>query len=421
MKLNIYQPQKWISFSYLLLISLIVIAFACKKEDDDTVGPPIVEEPIELAAVSGIQVEDTGDAGNGGDLEISFSNVSDESDVAEYRIIVLKSSKADAFTLANAEQLAAANYTAITPAGGPIVTALETSARDTDGDLIVNDVPYKVLVLTYGNQNQDIINALSSPSPEITLTGPPPNPTTVDITYIANDGVMIDDGEHKVIIDGIVPFGNLGGWIRPSSTALQNVLNAQAPYDNIDVIMITHAHGDHYGIQAVQTYLANNPTTKIVAPAQVLNGLSINAQQQVLLTPPQFSSERQTINGVDIEVLHLKHFNQFGNIFCNNTTNYGYLVRMGGLEIVHMGDVDIPKAQLGDFDLLDQGIDVALIPTFGTLVTTAQRDSLMTHMCPANIIALHLQSGNIPGIKLQVAANYPEAVVFDSPFQVQSY
>jgi len=84
----------------------------------------------------------------------------------------------------------------------------------------------------------------------------------VTITYLQNDGVLISDGTYNVLIDAI--FNPLTGWINLDPVENSKLTNAQAPYDDVDLVLITHNHGDHYGTSNVNTHMNNNPNGKVI-------------------------------------------------------------------------------------------------------------------------------------------------------------
>ncbi|GIP09385.1 MAG: copper amine oxidase N-terminal domain-containing protein [Paenibacillus macerans] len=124
---------------------------------------------VTIGAVSNLTVSDVGNNGNGSDLRVEFTRASDESYVDHYRIMVVKSSKAGSFTLSNANNVSSNNYTLVNKGGNTLTKVLDSNARDVDGDLIKEDVSYKVFVLTAGGGNYSGTNALSAASGEITL------------------------------------------------------------------------------------------------------------------------------------------------------------------------------------------------------------------------------------------------------------
>ncbi|WP_019637265.1 copper amine oxidase N-terminal domain-containing protein [Paenibacillus fonticola] len=115
------------------------------------------------------QVEDYSDYGDGRDLRINFTRLSDESRISGYRIFVVKNSDYGSFNLARANNVSSANYTEWSKSGYNFSQTLPSGARDVDGDLIRNGVSYRVFVMAVGSGNYAGSNALSSPSYSITL------------------------------------------------------------------------------------------------------------------------------------------------------------------------------------------------------------------------------------------------------------
>ena len=62
---------------------------------------------------------------------------------------------------------------------------------------------------------------------------------SVVITNIINAGFMISSGYTNVLIDAIIDM--------PISDLVDQALEAaQSPFDEIDLVMVTHVHGDHF-------------------------------------------------------------------------------------------------------------------------------------------------------------------------------
>jgi L-ascorbate metabolism protein UlaG (beta-lactamase superfamily) len=236
----------------------------------------------------------------------------------------------------------------------------------------------------------------------------------VTITYLQNDGVLISDGTDKVLIDAI--FNQASGWINLSATEASKLTNAQAPYDDVDLVLITHNHADHYSPSAVTTHLNNNATAKLIAPPPV--AANFPASRIVSTSPARGQSDTLIVNGIEVEVLHLRHFDAFGNDF-STVQNFGFLVKISGTNILHLGDVDMTVANFQNFGLAERGIDVVLIPTFNTPahLTTSHRDALNSQIQPDHIVALHFLSGSIASIRQQVENLYPGAAIFTTPLE----
>ena len=87
--------------------------------------------------------------------------------------------------------------------------------------------------------------------------------------FIANEGVMVAAGKTKILFDPL--FHNAYGQYRlPSEEMRAAMMAGSPPFDNVDVVFISHAHSDHFDAQDINTYLATHQTAALVAPAQAV-------------------------------------------------------------------------------------------------------------------------------------------------------
>ncbi len=403
---------------FLSLLALVLLIQNCKKDDDGSPGP-VANPPVSLAKITDLAVMDIGEAGNGSDLQVSFAKVADETNVSEYRIFVVNSAESADFDLERAEEVPQDNFQAVAKTGNNIFVTLTENLKTTSGVFIGNDIPYKIFVLTASEDTTRFLNVLSAASDEITLTTVSVE-DKVKVTYIANDGVMIEFEDKKVVIDAINRASNLGGWVSPSNAALMAVENGDPPYDDIDIIMITHNHGDHYSTTAVQNYLSDHPNTKLIIPSVMEPSFSSFQSQIADFSVNKFERINIVENDISIDVLHVEHFDQFGNDF-SGVESFAYIVNLDGKKFLHAGDIDYLDSQLDSFNLLQDSVTVAFIPTFGDLVSLPNRNALINNVNPENIVCLHFLTSTLSTTLNQVNFVYPNADVFTTPFQTREY
>ena len=243
----------------------------------------------------------------------------------------------------------------------------------------------------------------------------------VKVTFIANEGVMIEFEDQKVMIDGINVFGNLGGWVSPTNAQLLAIENGEPPYDDIDVIMVTHNHGDHYANSAIQNYLTDHPNTKLIVPTTVAPNFSGFTSQLVDFDVNKFERISLIVNSISVDVLEIEHFDQFGFDF-SGEESLAYIVTMNGKKIFHTGDIDYVDSQLDVFNLIADDITAVVIPTFGDLVNPANRDALINNVAPGQIICSHFNVSMMSTTLQQIENVYPsDVVIFNEPFMVLEY
>ena len=109
-------------------------------------------------------------------------------------------------------------------------------------------------------------------------------------TYLANEGVMISAGDVKVLFD---PFfhNDYGTYQLVPDKIINAIMSNTAPYNDISVVFVSHAHGDHFAEQDMLTYMFKHPAVQLVAPAQAI------AEMQKLA---QFDNIKDRITGIDL-------------------------------------------------------------------------------------------------------------------------
>jgi Predicted Zn-dependent hydrolases of the beta-lactamase fold len=68
--------------------------------------------------------------------------------------------------------------------------------------------------------------------------------TDLQVTYIANEGYMLKTKHHKILIDALFTDG-YAYFATPSKESLDKIMNAEAPFDSVNLCFLTHYHKDH--------------------------------------------------------------------------------------------------------------------------------------------------------------------------------
>ena len=118
--------------------------------------------------VKNLEAQITGWSGNASDITIEFSRAFNEETVTEYRIFIVKSESAEDFDLESANTNSF--YTIVIPDGSAIYSINpEENSKDTDGDDVLEDVAYKIVVLSIADGTIANYNSLSCVSNEIVI------------------------------------------------------------------------------------------------------------------------------------------------------------------------------------------------------------------------------------------------------------
>jgi L-ascorbate metabolism protein UlaG (beta-lactamase superfamily) len=194
------------------------------------------------------------------------------------------------------------------------------------------------------------------------------------VTYIANEGFLIETSAHKVLIDAL--FGDIkGNWCDQPNDSISNLMiKGLSPFDNIDAVLVTHYHSDHFNERMVTDFLINNPKAVLICPNQVDDLLKRNTDySKVSKRINSFKSENLLdttieIDNISFKVMRFDHGKYFikdsisgkTNNIHEEVQNLGYLIEMEGFTILHTGDCFTgSKAQFTEYQLYDKQIDIA--------------------------------------------------------------
>ncbi|MBE0675226.1 MAG: MBL fold metallo-hydrolase, partial [Bacteroidales bacterium] len=64
-------------------------------------------------------------------------------------------------------------------------------------------------------------------------------PNRAEVTYIGNAGFMINIGDKKILVDAL--FKGFAGDYEIPQEVQDKLTLAQAPFDDVDLILVTHA------------------------------------------------------------------------------------------------------------------------------------------------------------------------------------
>ncbi|MDH3902650.1 MAG: MBL fold metallo-hydrolase [Xanthomonadales bacterium] len=97
--------------------------------------------------------------------------------------------------------------------------------------------------------------------------------TTVSrVQYLANEGLMVVQGDTKVLFDPL--FRNSYGQYQLLPKEMEEALySGQPPFDGIDAVFISHYHGDHFSPADILRLLQEQPGIHLYAPVQAVDGL----------------------------------------------------------------------------------------------------------------------------------------------------
>lgn len=198
------------------------------------------------------------------------------------------------------------------------------------------------------------------------------------ITAILNAGVEADlgagEGRVKFLFDPL--YDNHFGSLAEMDDALaEAIISGAAPYDRVDAVFVSHAHGDHFSAQYLNQMMAAQPGLTVIAPKQAADAMRTHALWQegfaARLTAVELENgapaQRLSIAGAEVEAIRTPHAGWPERH--SQTHNLTYRISVddpatGTRRVMHMGDADPDPAHFAPYEsfFAEARSGVAIVP-----------------------------------------------------------
>ena len=245
------------------------------------------------------------------------------------------------------------------------------------------------------------------------------------VTYVANEGFLLEQGGRKVLVDAL--FDGADDNLAPSPELLEQMTAGRAPFAGVDLLLVTHPHGDHFNPRLVAAHLRASPRTRLIAHTQTVDQLrkepafeQIAAQIHEARLDPG-GRERVTVNGIPVDVLCLPHgpYYRDGRNVHEQVRNLAFFVDLGGTRFLHMGDavIDDSSPQLSAYPFREAPVDV-LFAQLG--LTDAAQRLIAEKIKPSQIVAMHVAPEQVWEEAKKIRTVFPHAIVFKQSMERRS-
>jgi hypothetical protein len=175
----------------------------------------------------------------------------------------------------------------------------------------------------------------------------------------------------------------------PSKAVMDKVSNAEAPFNNVDLIIVTHAHAEHYDIQMIGKVMEKNPNAFAVISKEVndlmktqytgYTGIQARIYQPAF---PYFAHKDTTIAGIPMIIHSIMHSGSMQFLTFN--------ILMDSIRFLHLVTPNtLTDAQFDTVAFNTHDFDVAFLAnTFITTKIGLTRNSLH----PKYISLMHVEN-----------------------------
>lgn len=247
----------------------------------------------------------------------------------------------------------------------------------------------------------------------------------LNITYTGNEGFLLESENKKVLIDALFK-ANYPDFLDPSEKMINQIINGKPPYDNLDLLLVTHRHADHFSPELTIQLLANQTDCKLVAHKQAVDkmreveGFKKIESQVIEITSDFGSHSTKSLNGIDIDMFCMKHgpYIMDGRNIHEQVRNLAYIVNIDGIRFYHSGDATISEniEVLGKCNFIQKPVDVLFIQYYDTSPEAVK--FIGETIKPDKIVAMHISPENIESSTVEFLKHYPYGEIFQEQGQM---
>ncbi|NVK88014.1 MAG: MBL fold metallo-hydrolase [Gammaproteobacteria bacterium] len=214
------------------------------------------------------------------------------------------------------------------------------------------------------------------------------------VNYLANEAVLLQLDNRKVLFD---PFfhNDFGHYQKVPEKFRQAIFLGEPPYNDIDIIFISHAHEDHFSAVDVARYLAQYPQTQLVAPQQAVTQLQamadyakIESQLHPVALLKDQAPQSLSVADLAISAVRIPHAGWPARAEVENIVFY---VRNDNISALHFGDADPQMAHFNVHKNYFKQLAVNLaLPPYWFLIQAQGVAILQQVIKPQKTIGIHV-------------------------------
>ncbi|NNE77653.1 MAG: MBL fold metallo-hydrolase [Pricia sp.] len=277
--------------------------------------------------------------------------------------------------------------------------------------------------LSYSYNSKQYEGHLHNGSPNSAVTS---IDTTLKVAYIGNMGVLVEHKEKTVLVDGLHSKYK-PAYVYPNKGTVNKLIKGSfANFSSLEIVLISHIHGDHFDAGYTNTFRQANPGAMVIGSSQIKDKIDEVANQgdtamEAFFQTVAYDRKPHSIDykGIQVTGIRCDHVNPSRH---SSIQNIAYVVDIDSYKVLHIGDTDwnLVQSSLKNLQLKSGEIDIAIVPYWMLLDknTTALMIDLID---PVRILATHIPPNFSESDKKLILENHKNTLLFTEIGQTYEY
>jgi len=233
---------------------------------------------------------------------------------------------------------------------------------------------------------------------------------TLELWPMANEGVMIKVDDQQVIIDGLFKSTYPKFASTPAST-YEQLQKGTPPYDNVEFILASHKHSDHFTVPEIASVLKSTEQTQLYVNEEMAEEMRASPMWRMIserVTAFPYAEETtyapEAISVRTFPILHARKKP-------SEMKNTAHLIAINGFNVMHVGDATYGQQDLIDLNLSELDLDVLILP-YWFVRDQAGQSFVATNLPARKYFINHIPPAEFKDI-VNLLADLPDMVVMD--------
>jgi L-ascorbate metabolism protein UlaG (beta-lactamase superfamily) len=203
-------------------------------------------------------------------------------------------------------------------------------------------------IVTFGDPT--IVPPVHAQSPRLT------------VEYLANEAVLLSSGTSQILIDGLFGDG-LTGYQTVPPPVRDSLERALGRFGEIDLILVTHVHQDHFNATSLARHLRSNLGARVAGSTQVRDSLRllagwVDTARTTAIRPDPARPHELVAGAIRVEAHGIPHPPSRNQ----PVEHLVWIVSVGGVRVMHAGDSSPSVEELRT--AAGSGVDLLLAPNW---------------------------------------------------------